>query len=79
MLDKFGINMASNRRTQLTKKLAEPYDKLVVITSPKTWPAWLTKDSRVEHWNIPDSKGQGSAVTTKIVGDIHALVDKLPL
>jgi len=75
----YTIDMSRNRRTQLTKKSTDKYDRLVVITDPKSWPAWLKHDPRLVYWKIPDTKGQDTAATRNIVRAIKSKVDRLPI
>lgn len=73
----YGIDMIHNIRAQLTESLAAPYDQLVVMAEPETWPDWLKHDKRTIYWEIPDTKDQDVATTRKIVGEINEKVHTL--
>lgn len=73
----YQIDLAPNIRTQLTEKLARPYDHLVMITAKDTWPDWLLHDPRVTFWDIDDAKGRPLAETRRIFAEIAAKVNRL--
>lgn len=77
MREDYDIDMIHNVRTQLTQELAEPYDRLIVMAEPETWPEWLRHDKRVTYWEIMDTKGQDLATTRRLVHEINDKVDTL--
>lgn len=79
MRSEHGVDMFNNVRTQLTPENAQGYDKIVVMAEKETWPEWLARDSRVEHWLIDDPKGQDYVTTQRVVREVEARVSKLPV
>ena len=77
MREDFAIDMIDNIRTQLTESLAKPYDRLIVMAEPDTWPEWLRHDTRVIYWEILDTKGQDLPTTRRVVGEINEKVSAL--
>lgn len=77
MRDDYSIDMNSNIRTQLTEDLASPYDKLIIMAEPETWPEWLMHDKRATYWNITDPKGQDTPTTRSIVREISDKINTL--
>lgn len=77
MREDHGIDMIHNVRTQLTEDLALPYDTLVVMAEPETWPGWLKNDKRVIYWKVLDTKGQDLSTTREVVGIINSKIQTL--
>ena len=77
MREDHGIDMINNIRIQLTEAVASPYDKLVVMAEPETWPEWLRNDERTLYWEIQDTKGQDLPTTRKVVTEINEKLDAL--
>ena len=77
MREDHGIDMINNIRIQLTEAIASPYDKLVVMAEPETWPEWLRNDKRMLYWQIQDTKGQDLPTTRRVVAEINEKLDAL--
>lgn len=69
-LESYGIDASNNIRKQLTQRLAEPFDTLVVMAEPATVPDWLRSDKRTVIWDVEDMKDQDLATTAKITNEI---------
>ncbi len=52
-----GIDVSENSRSQLTPKMVDEADKVVVITSKDSWPEYLVKSEKVIFWDIPNAVG----------------------
>ena len=74
MRDDYAIDMINNVRRQITQEMAAPYEELVVMAEPETWPEWLKTDKRVVYWPIDDPKDQDEPTTRRIVKEVEAHV-----
>ena len=75
MREDYGVDMIQNVRKQITKELAAPYDRLIVMAQPETWPEWLRTDPRVTYWEVEDTLGHDVPTTRRIVKEIEAQID----
>ena len=73
----YGVDMINNRRTLLTKDLAEGYDRIIVMAQKETVPEWLFNDPRMTYWPVTDTYLQDEPTTRAIVQQIAANVDQL--
>ncbi len=50
-----GIDVSDNTRSQLTPKMVDEVDRVVVITSKESWPKYLLESEKVVFWDIPNA------------------------
>ena len=76
-----GIDVSENRRSQLTPKMVDETDKVVVITSNESWPEYLVKSEKVTFWDIPNAVGMtpeaARVVYDQVKKHVNELVDEL--
>ncbi|HKZ34057.1 MAG TPA: low molecular weight phosphatase family protein [Candidatus Nanoarchaeia archaeon] len=56
VMNEEGIDVRKNKRKQLTPKMVEEANKVVIITDKKDWPDYLKKSDKVIYWNLQDAK-----------------------
>lgn len=78
VMGEVGIKMSKKTRKQLTKKMVEGADRVIVITAPSTHPDYL-KDvsSKTEYWDIPDTKGKSYGFKQMVRDEIKKRVELL--
>jgi protein-tyrosine-phosphatase len=57
-MKKEGIDISKKMSNQLTEKMLNNFDKIIVMAEPETIPEYLRKNSKVEFWEIEDPKGK---------------------
>lgn len=72
-----GIDISNNIRKQLSKSMADEYDKLIVMAELDTMPEWLADHPKTTIWTIQDPKGQDLHTTRLIVNQLRELVQTL--
>ncbi len=50
-----GIDVSENTRSQITPKMVDESDRVVVITAKESWPKYLLESKKVIFWNIPNA------------------------
>lgn len=73
-MQKEGVDIAENTRTQLTLEMLNMFEKIVVITAPKTVPEYLLHSTKVEYWDIEDPKGMSDESYAIVVSQIKSRV-----
>lgn len=76
-MKELAIDISKNKRKQLTKELADKFDKIVVITEKENCPDYLLKSKKSVFWKVEDGKGKDYAFTCKMRDQVKALVGKL--
>jgi protein-tyrosine-phosphatase len=76
-----GTNMSDNTRSQLTPKMVDEADKVIVITAKESWPKYLRESGKVIFWDIPNAVGM-TAEGARVVYDqvkkhVKELVDEI--
>ena len=78
MSEEEDLDLSSEQRTQLTPKLVDAADKVIVMAERETWPDYLVEGGKVEFWEIADafniSKDQVQAIKEQIKVKVEALV-----
>jgi len=76
-----GIDIAENRRTQLTSAAARQFGRIIIMTEPELIPDFLGNDARVDYWPFDDPHGmsleQTRLVRDQIKNSIGLLVSRL--
>ena len=76
-----GIDVSENTRSQLTPKMVENSDRVVVITSKDSWPNYLQESEKVTFWDIPNAVGMtpeaARVVYDQVKKHIKDLVDEI--
>jgi len=80
-MEEEGINVSENTRSQLTPKMVDEADKVVVITSKDSWPEYLMKSEKVTFWDIPNAVGMtpeaARVVYDQVKQRVKDLVDEI--
>ena len=53
----FGVDISGRERQQLSPKLVDEADLVIVIAEKKEWPEYLRQGGKVVFWDIPDPYG----------------------
>ncbi len=53
----FGVDISDRERQQLTPKMVDEADLVIVIAEKKEWPNYLQEGGKVVFWDIPDPYG----------------------
>ena len=69
-MKKEGLDIAENTRTQLTPKMVEQFDKIIVMSEPETISEYLSQNKKVEFWEIQNPKGMDDEGYEKIISQI---------
>ncbi len=76
----FGIDISSSRRTQLTKRMVDGADRIVVMLEKrqyKTMPAYLAGSKKAVFWDTDDMYGVSDLKTRRVLKQIQGKVKKL--
>lgn len=60
-----GIEMAENERDQLTPRMVDAADVIVVMAEKETWPDFLKTSTKVIYWEIEDPFGKTQEETNR--------------
>lgn len=71
-MEKEGIDIAENARTQLTPSMIEEFDKIIVMVEDESVPEYLSKSNKAEFWNIENPKGMMNEGYEKIISQIKS-------
>jgi len=72
-----GIDVSENTRGQLTPKMVDEADRVVVITSKDSWPDYLVKSEKVAFWDIPNAVGMTPAAARVVYDQVKQSVKDL--
>jgi protein-tyrosine-phosphatase len=72
-----GVDIASNRSNQVTPKMLENFDKVIVMAEPETIPSWLSGSPNYVRWVIEDMKDSDSESARKIIDILQTKVNQL--
>ncbi len=72
-----GIDVSENSRSQLTPKMVDEADKVVVITSLESWPKDLVESEKVTFWDIPNAVGMTPAAARVVYDRVKEHVKEL--
>ena len=70
------IDVAENARIQLTPKMVQEFDKIIVMAEPETIPEYLSNSSKMEFWDIEDPKGMNDEGYEKIISQIKSKLNQ---
>jgi len=71
-MKKEGIDVAENARIQLTPKMVQEFDKIIVMAEPETIPEYLSNSNKMEFWDIEDPKAMDDEGYEKIISQIKS-------
>ena len=71
------IDVSENTRSQLTPKMVDEADKVVVITSKESWPKYLMESEKVTFWDIPNAVGMTPEATRVVYDQVKQRVKDL--
>ena len=77
VMKEHGSDMSENIRTQITQKMLNDYDKVIVMAEPNTVPNWLSDNPKVITWTIEDAKDKPLEKTREIALEIKLRVREL--
>jgi protein-tyrosine-phosphatase len=76
-----GIDVSENTRSQITPKMVDESDRVVVITAKESWPKYLLESKMVIFWDIPNAVEMtpeaAHVVYDKVKKHVKELVDEL--
>ncbi len=72
-----GIDVSENTRSQLTPKMVENSDRVVVITSKDSWPNYVQESEKVTFWDIPNAVGMTPAAARVVYDQVKKHVKDL--
>lgn len=75
-----GIDVSKAVRNQLTDKMVEGADKVIVIMEEhEPLPEYLINSPKLTQWSLPDMKGKDLEFTKKVKDQIKKHIEKLTL
>ena len=78
VMTEIGVDVSFNIRRRVTPEMADEADKIIMLVDDQDQvPDYLTNNSKVIKWDIPDLKGKDTEFTRKTRNRISELVDKL--
>lgn len=77
LMDEEGLDISSERRTQLTPKLVSAADKVIVMAQRESWPGYLVEGGKVAFWDIEDPVNIPKETARAIKDQIKAKVEEL--
>ncbi len=72
-----GLDIASNRRTQLTSEWVNAADKVIVMAARNSWPDYLVEGGKVVFWAITDPVNMPKSEAETIKDQVKAMVEEL--
>jgi len=75
-MKKEGIDISNNKRKQLTPKILNDFDKIIVMAEPEIVPEYLLNNNKVEFWDIKDPKGMDRKEHDMVVKQIKDLIKR---
>ena len=76
-MKKEGLDVRKNLRTQLTPKMINQFDKIIIMAEPETIPTYLSNKDNTEIWDIKDPKGMNDKDYEKIISQIKNKIKQL--
>lgn len=76
-MSEVGIDISGNLRTQVTPEMLDEYEKIVVMAEPEIVPDYLKENSKVETWEIEDTKVMSLNKAREIRDEIKRRVNEL--
>lgn len=77
----YDYDISSQNIKQLTKRMVEEADKVIVMCRKRTWPDFLKSSPKVEYWRIRDTKTDPLNIIKqtrdKIKEKVEGLVEKI--
>jgi protein-tyrosine-phosphatase len=78
VMNEEGLDVSMAVRKQLTEKMVEGTDKVIVIMeSTDELPGYLSSSPKLVRWNVADPKGQDLEFTRNVKNEIKELIDTL--
>ena len=78
-MKKEGIDIAENTRKQLTPEMIKRFNKIIVMAEPEIVPKYLSKNNKVEFWDIENPKGMNDKNYKRIISQIKSKIKTLVL
>jgi len=71
------IDVSKNKRKQLTKRMLDQFDKIIVITKKEDCPEYLLENKKVEFWAVDNPKGKSYEIHVNVRDKIKLLITNL--
>ena len=66
-MKEIGIDLSENKPKQITRKMFEQADKVIVMDENRElWPGYFFNSDKVLFWDIPDTRGKGLDFHNKV-------------
>ncbi len=72
-----GLDVSDNTRGQLTPKMVDEADRVVVITSKESWPKYLLESKKIIFWDIPNAVGMTPEAARVVYDQVKEHVKEL--
>ncbi len=74
---KEGFDASENFRKQITKKMVDNADKVIVMAEKEIWPDFLINNPKVVFWDIEDPKGISDEGYKNIISYLRRLIGEM--
>jgi len=72
-----GLDVSEKLRDQLTSKMVQEADRVIVMADGDSWPDYLRDSDKVTSWNIPDAVGLSDDAILSINNEVKRRVEEL--
>ena len=76
-MKKEGVDISQNTSNQVTQKMLNGFDKIIVMAEPETIPSFLLKNKKTEIWTIEDPSGKNDDDYKRIISQIKTKIKEL--
>ena len=73
----FGADISERERRQLTPKMIDEADLVVIINEKEMWPDYVKERDKVVFWDIKDGAGRTNEATFDIFAKVRERVEEL--
>ena len=73
----FDVDISERERRQLTPKMMDEADLVVIINEKEMWPDYVKERDKVVFWDIKDGAGQTNEATFDIFAKVSERVEEL--
>lgn len=77
VMKEIGFDISDNVRTEVTRKMLDDFDKVIVMAEPYTLPHYLINNPKVDYWNVENPVFMSIDDTRKIRDEIIKKVKSL--
>ena len=72
-----GVDVSESLREQLTPKMVQEADKVIVMADDDNWPDYLRNSDKIVVWTIQDTRGMGTDSARPLYDEIKQRVQEL--